>query len=152
MRFTDADDIIEEREASEAQAAEKNKRASRKQLRLTLLMAILSVLLVICGFYFTSKPDNVPAELIGVWKTQSPGYTDRYIEIRPVTISFGTGAGTELTGFIQEVQATRGDDGVLYTVNYSANGVNSKVSFTYSPQDGNTIRLVHQESIVWKKK
>jgi hypothetical protein len=135
------------------QLEEKKKKASGKQVRLAWLMATLSVLLVISGFYLTQGHDDVPSELIGVWRTESPQYADRFIEIRPVTISFGTGAGTELTGFIRSVQANVEDGRVMYAVKYTANGTDSLVFllYTYSSREGQTLQLKNQEDIVWRK-
>ena len=66
-----------------------------------------SFYLVLVGFLLTlglwvmwksSLNRDVPDHLLGVWVTPEPTYQDRYLEISPVTITFGTGSGTESFG------------------------------------------------------
>lgn len=135
------------REVGEKEESKKKK----ENQRLSWLLAILSVLVVISVFYVTRRSSNVPPELIGVWKTTSPEYTDRFLEIQEVTISFGTGDAKELTGFIKDIQAIPENDRIMYTITYSSNGQDQKVSFSFAPNEHNTLRFKNQENVVWSR-
>jgi hypothetical protein len=89
---------------------------------------------------------------LGVWTTSDPQYADRFFEIAPVSVSFGTGDAKELTGFIGHIETSLQNDRVLYTITYSADGQDSVVSFSYAPKDGNAIRFKNQEHVIWTKK
>jgi hypothetical protein len=113
--------------------------------------AVLALVLLVY-VYFKPRHVRVPAELIGTWETSNRMYADRSLEIGPESITFGTGPGTETTGFIEDVQSAPADGKVLYTISYSSDGTPGTISLYYATDDGETVRVKNQEQIVWKKK
>ena len=103
--------------------------------------------------YAHFKPPHVrmPAELVGTWVTTSGPYADRSLEIGQESITFGTGPGTETTGFVDNIERLPETGKTLYTISYSSDGMPGKISLYYAPSEGETIRLKNQEQIVWKK-
>ena len=89
------------------------------------------LVLLILGVTVAPKPDQVPAELQGVWKTNDPRYSDRSLEISSVHLNLGTGEGTSTTGFIRHVKI-------------ESAGAESLVIITYTNSDGeNTLYLLY---------
>jgi len=106
--------------------------------------------LLILGVTVVPKPEQVPAELQGVWKTNDPKYSDRSLEISSVHLNLGTGEGTSTTGFIRHVKIENP-------------GADSLVVITYTNSDGeNTLYLLYdattqaihfknQPGVAWRK-
>jgi hypothetical protein len=67
------------------------------------------------------------------------------------SITFGTGPGTESTGFVEDVRFSAVDGKTLYTISYSSPDGPGRLSFYFGDDGGRTIRLRNQEQIVWKK-
>ena len=87
--------------------------------------------LLILGVTVVPKPEQVPAELQGVWKTNDPNYSDRSLEISSGHLNLGTGEGTSTTGFIRHVMIENP-------------GPESLVVITYANSDGeNTLYLLY---------
>ena len=93
----------------------------------------------------------VPSELVGTWRTGDPGYGDRYIEIDPVSISFGTGKITFTNWFIEQVESTPAGGNILYTIHYVHNGEKGQCSLYFSGESEKTIYLKNQAGIAWTK-
>jgi hypothetical protein len=112
-------------------------------------IAIALALLVYVHF----KPRHVrmPAELVGTWKSTNSLYADRSLDIGQESITFGTGLGTETTGFVDDIETLPEDGKTLYTISYSSDGMPGKISVYYAPAEGETLRLLNQEQVVWKK-
>jgi hypothetical protein len=122
-----------------------------KTQRWLIFVAVIA-LVALLATHWQLQRLNVPAELIGTWKTATPQYADRSLEISHHSITFATGPGTESTGFIDDIEATANRDGALYTISYSANGEHQHVSFYYSDVDGKkSIHFKNQQGIVWLK-
>lgn len=102
-----------------------------------------------CGY------DTVaPNELVGVWKTSAPKYTDRFLKIDTATITFGIGGGNIKIYAIKKLKMKEAPEGrsILYTIYYdNGEGGENTFAFYYSPDGGGTIRLKHQRQIVWKR-
>jgi hypothetical protein len=97
------------------------------------------------------KPANIPAELIGVWKTSDPKYAGRSFEIDLVSVNFGTGDGRSSTGFVEKIDGVSDGGGTVYTISYDTDGVENQCSFYYSEQKGKTIVFSNQPGIAWSK-
>lgn len=78
-------------------------------------------------------------------------YSDRSLEIDPVSISFGTGGGTVTTGFIKRVSAVQQGAGTLYTISYQTDESVNEVCLYYETAKGKVIHFRHQEGIAWTK-
>jgi hypothetical protein len=115
---------------------------------LVSLLLILAISFVWhCGY-----ERSAPNELVGVWKTQDPKYTNRFLEIDTDTITFGTGEGTFETYTIKKIKKGHETKGMLYTVHYEDEAGNTYTfAFYYSPEMGGVLRLKNQKEIIWKK-
>ena len=118
-----------------------------------MIVASAAVLLLIGLASWIWGPTNaeVPVELIGEWHTSDPNYADRSFEIDSVTVNFGTGGGTNTTGFIKKVSTTPLGARTLYTIAYAADDSVNEVSFYYETAKSKVIRFRNQENIVWTK-
>lgn len=118
-----------------------------------MILASATVLLVIGLASWIWRPANaeVPTELIGEWHTSDPNYADRSFAVDPVSVNFGTGSGTNTTGFIRKVNAIPLGNRTLYTIGYATDDSINEVSFYYETAKGKMIRFRNQENIVWTK-
>jgi hypothetical protein len=128
---------------------EKEKKSSKKREK--WLGATVGLLLLIALFNWRPPDKHVPDELVGQWHTADPNYSDRWFDIDPVLIDFGTGGATVSTGFIKEVKAVSEGNRIRYTITYLENRAPKEVSLYYDSGDGGTVRFQHQESTIWKK-
>jgi hypothetical protein len=95
---------------------------------------------------------HVPDELVGTWITDDPNYSDRWFDIDPAAIDFGTGGATVSTGFIKEIKAAPEGNRTLYTITYSDGGTPRDVYFYYEGTGSGVIHFQHQEKTAWTKK
>ena len=117
-----------------------------------MLAAVGTIPLITLAFWVWRSADTlVPVELIGEWHTSNATYSDRSFEIDPVSISFGTGAGTVTRGSIRKVSAVPQGARTLYTISYKTDESVNKVSFYYETGKGKVIRFRNQENIAWTK-
>jgi len=111
------------------------------------VMLAMATLVAGCG---AQQSSTLPEELVGVWRTPTPPYADRYFELQPRAISFGTGGGSAPTHVIDSVEMTRQGHQTLYTVTYRDGGQRYRWSFLYDPA-GKSIRFTNRIAIVWTK-
>lgn len=95
---------------------------------------------------------TVPEDILGVWKTAHPKYEDRYIEITKDALIFGTGGDTFRLHAIADVDNSREGKSIMYTITHiNHEGQRYRFSFYYDPEDNGTMRLKHQQRIIWKR-
>lgn len=116
-----------------------------------LKWGVVVALAILAYTHFKPREVRMPSELVGTWKSDSNQYADRTLEIGQESITFGTGPGTETTGFVEDVQSLPEDGKVLYTISYIADGAPATISLYYAADQVQTLRLRNQEQIVWKK-
>jgi len=123
----------------------------RARTNLALLFAMLALIFgVHCGQTFT-----VPEELIGVWVTKDPNYSDRPFEIKENTVIFEQGLGyLDFDVYpIVGVKKTESEGQTLYIIYYTIpSGKKFEFSFYYSAANGGEIRFKNQPEILWTKK
>jgi len=96
--------------------------------------------------------NTVPDELVGVWKTSTPGYTDRYLELRKQMVIFGMGSSSISINPIVKMEEVRKENTDLYVIQYVGDGNKTySLAFYYSPSNGGRIRLKNQIQIEWIK-
>ena len=93
---------------------------------------------------------DVPNNLLGVWVTSDAAHRDRFLEISPVTVTFGTGGGTESTGFIQEFKEVADGAELLYNITYKGDDGKAKLTFSYN-RSTKQLRLKNQQTVIWHK-
>jgi hypothetical protein len=145
--YTEAMDEFEEQE-KERKSLHKG---FKKLPRVQILAIVFGVLAVVYGVVRLWPVHNdLPNQLLGVWRTDSSAYTDRFIEFRYITVSFGTGHATAASGFIRRVEVGYDGNRTLYNVTYAQDGHELRLSFYYDSGEG-SIRLKNQQNIVWTK-
>jgi hypothetical protein len=118
-----------------------------------MIWATAGVVSLIVLAFWIWRPSNtqVPDELIGEWHSSNPNYSDRSFEIDSVSVNFGTGGGTNTTGFIKKISAVPQGARTFYTISYAADDSVNEVSFYYETAKGKVIRFRNQEGIAWTK-
>jgi len=89
--------------------------------RILLILVGLAVVAVVAGrlLYqqgFDSK--TVPTELVGLWTTADPSYSDRYLELQPDSITFGTGGTSFIKYSIIGVVRQEAGGGEAYEIHF----------------------------------
>jgi hypothetical protein len=56
-------------------------------------------------------PESVPADLIGIWKTDAPRHQDTFLEIRSTSVMLGTGSEALDVLQIEKFEASRDEAG-----------------------------------------
>ena len=116
--------------------------------RLSILVTVLMLLLG-CQ---SRKPSAVPDELVGVWKTLSPQYSDRSFEITKTSITFGTGDGQIDSYSIVAVEQAREDDAMLHAILYRDEAGKVYRFIVYvEPGNAGVIRWKNKRDIAWVK-
>lgn len=98
---------------------------------------------------------TVPEELVGVWVTEDPDYSDRPFEIKKNTVIFEQGLGyLDFDVYpIAEVNKTESEGQTLYIIYYTIpSGKKFEFSFYYSAANGGEIRFKNQPEMLWTKK
>jgi hypothetical protein len=110
------------------------------------LLVLASIALAACA------EQRVPDALIDVWRTSTPGYEDRTLEVRADSVVFGTGGetttGHPLTGV--EVEVTR-DGRLACTLHYALHGEGAaELRLMLDPRPPATLRLANRKE-VWQR-
>jgi hypothetical protein len=106
--------------------------------------------LLIWSVWFAPKPQEVPRELQGTWRSQDPRYSERSLEISPITVSFGTGEGKCISGLIRHVNVEHEGADALVTIQYSGDDGEQTVALQYD-ENKQALRLKNQPSVTWQK-
>lgn len=115
-----------------------------------IIICLVGLTLFQCGGKVT-----VPADLIGVWETTTPSYSDRPFEITAKELSFGIGEGNFNTYPITKVKIEKDpkEQAPLYIICYKNETKQEyKFSFYYDPTNQGTIRFKNHREMVWTKK
>lgn len=121
-----------------------------------LVMAVIGVLLVLIAYrlfvpFQPTVSKTMPIHLQGTWITTDLHYSDRYVEVGPDFIVFGTGGVTgkrfPVTGFDQRYR----DDGELVNTVYfkGADGSRYSRQFTFTPENRGQLVFANQPGVVW---
>ncbi len=94
---------------------------------------------------------TLPDELVGLWKTSTPKYADRYFEFTKKMLIFKVG-GAEI-GIHQIKDFAKFGDGedIWYTVTYLNLGGKYKFSFSYDPANDGVITIANQKGVRWTR-
>ena len=112
---------------------------------------ILAIVLLFPGCR-SPKNTTVPDQLVGVWRTTSPKYADRFFEITKQTITFSTGGQHSDTRPISQIDAVPGNKAIMYTIIFTTQeGHEQRFSFYYEPFNEEVIRLKNKKHMTWTK-
>lgn len=115
----------------------------------------LQSLLVLVTLFMSCTDGSVvpmPGELLGVWRTTDPTYTDRFLEVTQTTVRFGNDAEEVGTLSVEEVRELESESGEpLYQIKYlSEEGYEYLLQLEHSTTSA-TLRLTNQSQMVWKR-
>jgi hypothetical protein len=131
------------------------------KVRQYLPYTIVFLLLIAPLLHNPPRNNEVPPYLIGVWRSSTPGYEDRYFQFAPRNLIFGTGGIEGESYMIAEVQSSPVDEGaqgdagkrMLFTIRYmKTDKLEYELSFFYDPAPAELITFKHQEKLTWRKK
>jgi hypothetical protein len=121
-------------------------RIARILLTLTIPVSILGCL--------SGGSEDIPTELIGVWKTSAPKYKNCSIELSRNYIVFTNSlvAAHVDTNFVLGIKQAHERRRFSCTILYeNLHGQRYKFSFYYDPSEGGAIRLKNQIDVEWRK-
>jgi hypothetical protein len=78
-----------------------------------IALCLLAVATLACG-----EPERLPAELIGIWRTPSPGFLDSYFELRDGWVVFGADRYRISMYPIHRIESSRSGDTTEYAIEY----------------------------------
>jgi hypothetical protein len=123
---------------------------------------VIPFLLILIAVIVYAPPLNneLPPYLIGLWRSSTPGYEDRYMLFTQHSVVFGTGGFSGDVNVIYEVQASPVEAGApapsvgreLFTIRYlDAEKSKSDLQFYYDPPPAGVITFKNQEHLKWTK-
>lgn len=115
------------------------------------LLLAFTILLVFPGCQ-SGKDTAVPDRLVGVWKTTTAKYADRFFEITKHAIIFGIGDKNIDLYPIAKIEAASKDRRMFYAISLrTPEGDPHRFAFYYDPLDEGKIQLENQKEITWTK-
>jgi len=125
----------------------------KKQSKRTRILVGVAVaaLLALGVFYARVRKVTLPDQLVGTYHTDEAKHAAHPFEISYSTVNFATDEGSVSTGFIKDVRTSVEEGKTLYTIFYTADGVDQQISFYYEATGNGAIRFKGQDQIVWKK-
>ncbi len=119
-------------------------------LRKPLALAVIGGLAAVAAFARLSPGEEIPPDMIGIWETESTKYADRALGISADSITFYTMRGQFDAHRIKEIESTRENRDLLYSIRFDDRGNEGEFSFFYDPTEG-VIRFQNQSQIEWRK-
>ena len=84
------------------------------------LAAACALALLVAGACGPPTLDQVPAHLVGRWQTDAPRYAERWLEVRPDSLSFGMGRVALDVHAIERIEIEpEADEGAAYRLHYT---------------------------------
>ncbi len=121
------------------------------------------VFLVILAPLLHDPPRNntVPPYLLGVWRSTTPGYEDRYFQFAERNLVFGTGGIEGEAYMVAEIESSPVDESaqgdaskrLLFKIRYmKMDKLEYELSFYYDPPPAEVITFKNQEKLKWTRK
>ncbi len=95
---------------------------------------------------------TVPDELVGLWKTSTPKYADRYFEFTKKTLIFKVGQEEIGSHQIKDFEKFGDGEDTGYTITYLSLGEKYKFSFSYDPANDGVITIANKNGVQWTRK
>jgi hypothetical protein len=120
--------------------------------RILLILLVLAIIAVVAGrlLYqqgFDSK--TVPTKLVGLWTTAEANYSDRYLELQPDSITFGTGGTSSIKYSIIGVVRQEFGEGEIYEIHFrGVDGANFSKEIVLAGS-GDNLFFRSQPEVVW---
>ena len=122
-------------------------------MRIACIFLTLAISVSILGC-LSGGSEDIPTELIGVWKTSAPKYKNCSIELTRNYIVFTNSlvAAHVDTNFVLGIKQAHERRRLSCTILYeNLHGQRYKLSFYYDPAEGGAIRLKNQIDVEWRK-
>ena len=112
-------------------------------------LAAVAILLMCAGCNTAKLPD----ELIGIWRTDAPGYKDKFMKCDPKFVVLGVGDAKVVPRRVTEIKKEYENNETLYTLKTDEKDEGEYTfAFYYSPVEGGTIRFKNQPQLIWHKR
>jgi hypothetical protein len=119
--------------------------AARVSVAVAIVLATIA-----CG----PSNEELPEALVGVWRTDAPRYADRYLELQPGFVTFGTGPVSMDLYALASVSSEPVKPparGRLYTLVYTdGEGLPSSLRLIHDERNPSVLRLAHRRE-QWKR-
>lgn len=103
----------------------------------------------------SNEIENLPQEVLGSWKTDTPKFAGFSFELSEDAITFtdlNAENGIECNMIEKRTKETDNENNIFYVVHYeNEEGLALKFAFYYDPSGGGEIRLKNQETTVWTR-
>lgn len=112
--------------------------------------AVVAPLLVACvtACGIAGPPDTLPPQLLGIWRTDAPGYRDRSFELRPGWVLFGTGGHSVAMYPVDDVHVTRAGNVTHVVVAYrTEDDALLEVALEWTPGNPDRLRIGRRHDV-----
>jgi hypothetical protein len=100
----------------------------------------------------TIQLKTVPDNLVGVWRTDTPKYSGRSLELTPELLIINTGPDERTFYGVLAVDEELRSKNTFYSIHYVSDEREVfQLSFFYAPQKRGTIQFEHQPEVVWTR-
>jgi len=99
-------------------------------------------------------PQTLPAQIVGVWKTDDARYHGRFLKLESDQITFGLGgiAPNQLEQ-IETVKMVPSDKATDYVIGLRAqDGTSDSVTLRFVPENGGELGIRNQAKVVWRRR
>ena len=114
---------------------------------------LLGALIVVFGACRSQPQASLPAELIGTWFTDHPKYAALYFQVSPGSFAIATAEGTvenyTLAKYERVETLVKNRKSITHVLHGTRPGQEKKLSLSYDPGGGGSIRLSNRANIVW---
>lgn len=119
--------------------------------RQTLLLLLLLLLLAGCDW---RRPQTLPGQVVGEWRTDEPRYKGRFIRLETDQITFGLGGvAPDKSEHIERVRMAPTGKSTDYVIGMRAeDGTPDSIALQFTPENGGELRMKNQLKVVWRRK
>ena len=114
----------------------------------------LLILVAVLALNWPGRPTHMPEKIWGVWRTDHPRYTDRYLDISEAIFTIGQGQERLQVFFFQRVEMTPVGSRERYTLYYHPDERSKSPLQTFSfdffaTDEAPRIQLINQKNVFW---
>ncbi|HZR58972.1 MAG TPA: hypothetical protein VFA74_19040 [Terriglobales bacterium] len=121
------------------------------QSRRKLVLLIPLLFFIGCDW---GKPQILPTEITGVWKTDEPRYRGRFIKLDPDQITFGLGGiAPDKSEHIEKLKIASINNAIDYSIRLrAADGTPDSIFLRFTRRDGGELGMKNQPQVIWRRK
>jgi hypothetical protein len=116
-----------------------------------LLLFVPLVLVAGCNW---GGPQTLPAQVVGIWKTDDPRYYGRFLKLDSDQVIFGLGGvAPNKIEHIEKVKMAPTEKATEYTIKLKADdGTSDAIALRFTPENGGELGIKNQPKVVWTRK